>query len=209
MVTSIIQTVPSRMDAATRQSSMIGIETKIYCDKDMTGPYNGFISSLRTIETSDLFHLHSQDDVIYCNEFADYIPELVSHMKQNRMHLLSLYAPRRKQFREHASKGIRIGKFSNFLTGVCLLISPNLKRALIKNSYAYNGRHDDVYINMVLREYKESAFVHIPSLVQHNVLMPSTMKHATNSLRTSELYDEDFVLKWKASKNLPEGRTLV
>lgn len=190
------------MEHAVRQATTIGIKTEIYCDKDMTGPYNGFISSLRTIESSKDYHLHSQDDVIYCKDLADYIPVLEKEMMDRRIHLISLYAPRRKQFREHAQKGVRIGKFSNFLTGVCLLISPHLKRALINNAWTYEGRHDDVYINSVLRLFDEHAYVHIPSLVQHNIALPSTMKHATNTLRTSELYDEDFVIKFKSSPNV-------
>ena len=200
-----IQTIPERLWHAEEQVREIvfparpsGIEPSIYLDKDKVGPFKAFIQTLREVPSGDHYRLHMQDDITYCDDFVDYLPEVERVMRENDYHIISLYAPRRKHMVEQYAKGKRIGTFPNFLTMVCSVMSPWLVSKCLEHAHQFQDKHDDVYIAEILREYRCKAYVHLPSLVQHDITIPSSMKHANNLLRTSPVFDKDFVKKWKA-----------
>jgi len=200
-----IQTIPERLWHAEEQVREIvfparpsGIEPVIYIDKAKVGPFKAFIETLREVPSGDRYRLHMQDDITYCDDFADYLPEVERIMRADDIPLLSLFAPRRKHMVEQNAKGRRIGTFPNFLWMQCVVMSPWLVEKLLERADSYTDRHDDVYVSSVLYYYYKTAKVHLPSLVQHDITIPSSMKHANNDKRTSPLFDKDFVKKWKA-----------
>jgi hypothetical protein len=139
-----------------------------------------------------------QDDLIYCNRFKDYLPELEALIKEGDYHLVSLFAPRRKHMKEQFDAGKRIGTFPNFLWMQCVVFSPWLVNKFLVHSHQYHDKHDDSYVSLILNHYKVKAYVHLPSLVQHDITIPSSMKHANNDKRTSEIFDANFVDKHQA-----------
>lgn len=207
-----IQTIPERLWHAEEQVREIvfparphGLEPAIYIDKAKIGPFRAFIQTLREVPSGDHYRLHMQDDITYCDDFVDYLPEVERVMREDDIPLLSLFAPRRKHMVEQLAKGKRIGTFPNFLWMQCVVMSPWLVSKLLEHAEGYNDKHDDVYVSSILYYYYKTAKVHLPSLVQHDITIPSSMKHANNEKRTSPLFDKDFVTKWKAQKlNQPQ-----
>lgn len=195
-----IQTIPSRFEHAKEQADEIGIPCSIYIDKNKDGPFKAFVETLKAFPTGDQYRLHMQDDITLTDDLKDYLPEVERQMREKDIELLSLFAPRRKHMDEQFTKGKRIATFPNFLWMQCVVMSPWLCQKLIEHAYQYDDKHDDVYVNAVLRAYKKGAFVHLPSLVQHDITIPSSMGHANNDKRTSPLFDPHFVKTWKSEQ---------
>lgn len=196
-----IQTIPERQYHALEQLSELGLpDTSIYTDYDKVGPFKAFIETLREFPSGGEYRLHMQDDITLCDDLKDYLPELERQMRDNNYDIVSLYAPRRKHMDEQYAKGIRIGTFPNFLTMACCMMSPWMVEKCLAHAHQFDDKHDDVYVAAVLSAYKRRGYVHLPSLVQHDISIPSSMKHANNILRTSRVYDKDFVAKWKAEQ---------
>lgn len=193
----VIQTIPERLKFARLQAEKLGVHCDRWVDAEKKGPFLGFIDSLNFCPSGDEYRLHMQDDIIFCDDFVDYLPTLEEMMRKKEINLLSLFAPRRKHMRVQFEKGKRIGSFPNFLWMQCVIMSPLMVSRLKEHAHQYDDKHDDVYVNAVLRAYKDKAFVHLPSLVQHDIGIPSSMGHANNDKRTSELFDPHFVTKWK------------
>jgi len=197
---AVIQTIPERYEHAQKQSVELGLHTSIYTDKDKDGPFKAFIETLRQIPSNGEYRLHMQDDLILCDDLKEYLPHLEQEMDNKGIDLLSLFAPRRKHIKEQYDAGKRIGTFPNFLWMQSVVMSPSFVDKLLYHAHQYDDKHDDTYVAAVLSFYKIKAYVHLPSLVQHNITILSSMKHANNEKRTSELFEKDFVTKWKAGK---------
>lgn len=196
-----IQTIPERSQHALEQLNELGLPaTFIYTDHDKIGPFKAFIETLKAYPSGDEYRLHMQDDITFCDGFKDYLPEVERLMREGQYDLLSLFAPRRKHMDEQFAKGKRVGTFPNFLWMQCVVMSPWLVERLLAHSHQYDDKHDDVYVAAVLDAYKRKAYVHLPSLVQHDVSIPSSVGHANNDKRTSRIFDKDFVTNWKATR---------
>lgn len=197
-----IQTVPERLEFAKRQAKLLDFPCDIYVDEKKEGPFKGFIASMETFPSGNEYRLHMQDDIILCDDFKDYFPEVERMMTENDMHLLGLYAPRYKQHRNAHAKGRRFVKSIAGFAMPCIVFSPSMVDKMVRCAPQYTASpHDDWYVTEVCWAFKISAYVHIPSLTQHNVWeMKSSLGHAQNERRTSEIFEKDFVTKWKASR---------
>jgi hypothetical protein len=198
-----IQTVPSRLEAAERQRKALDYPCAIHID-DMTGPFNGFVDSLRKVPSGDQYRLHMQDDIILADDFKDYIPQVQKIMEDNGMHLMSLYAPRHKQLRDAYAKGRPFCQSFAGFAMPCIAFSPFMVEKMLEYApYYTQSKHDDWFVSEVCVVYRIKAYVHLPSITQHNVWdMKSSMGHAQNDRRTSDIFEKNFVTKWKQSQNL-------
>lgn len=196
---AIIQSIPDRRDIAKRQADAFGLPCDIYVDEAMSGPFKGFYDSLLAYPSGSEYRLHMQDDLIYCDSFKDYLPEVERLMRDEGMHLLSLYAPRVKQLREQHAKGRRYCRSFKGFAMQCIVFSPYLVECMLELAPHYDrSPHDDWFVSEVVLETGIKPFVHLPSLCQHNVFeIPSSMRHPKSIKRTSEIFDKDFVTSWK------------
>jgi len=203
----IIQTVPERLPYAEKQRELLGLPCDIHIDVNKTGPFNGFVDSLRNFDYGNEYRFHMQDDLILCDDLKDYIPEAERIMRENDMHLMSLYAPRYKSLKESYEKGRPWAKSLAGFAMQAIVFSPMLVKQMLDDAHYYKGwKHDDWFVTDVCRYHKIGAYVHLPSLCQHNVFeMKSVMGHPTSIRRTSEIFFPDFVTKWKTQKlNQPQ-----
>lgn len=196
---AVIQCVLERQWYAERTiSEFTKITGHMYVDRNRVGPFQGFINTLKRFPSGDEYRLHLQDDVILTRNLEDYLPSLEDEMRSRSIDVLSLYAPRRGHIDTSAELGERIAKFPNFLTMVSVLFSPWAVEAMLRHAGEYDGFDDDTYVQKVLRKNRRKAYLHLPSLAQHNVALKSSMGHAATQARTSKYFDPDFVSKWKA-----------
>lgn len=172
----------------------------LYVDRHRVGPYKAFIASLERFPSGPEYRLHLQDDVILTPSLEDYLPTLEQEIRAREIDVLALYAPRRGHIDASASAGDRFAPFPNFLTMVAVLFSPWAVDALMRHSGEYHEPYDDSYVQLILKKYKRKAYVHLPSLAQHNVRLKSSVGHAATSARTSKYFDPEFVAKWKAGE---------
>jgi hypothetical protein len=200
---AIIQTVPERLAAAEEQRKALNFPCDIHVDVDKTGPFKGFVASLNAFDYGDEYRLHMQDDLILCDDFKDYIPEVERIMREKDMHLMSLYAPRYKQHLNAHAKGRPYVKSIAGFAMQCIVFSPLMVKHMKELAPFYTfSHHDDWFVTEVCWATKTAAYVHIPSLTQHNVFeMKSVMGHATSERRTSQIFEKDFVTKWKAKQS--------
>lgn len=196
----VIQTIPARLEFAERQAKVLGVHTDIFVDKDLQGPFKGFIQSLRDIPSGEQYRLHMQDDLILCPGLIYYLPTLQREMREKSMHYLSFYASRRKVFSHALKAGERIIKapIENYLPLLCTILSPWLVDRLLAHSHQFDqdNKADDMYLAAVMKHYKTPAYYHIPSLAQHDIGIKSSIGYTNNKMRTSAIFDEQFVGRW-------------
>lgn len=198
---AVIQCVLERQWYAERTiAEFKAIPGHIYVDRHRVGPYRGFINSLERFPSGDEYRLHLQDDVILARNLEDYLPTLEQEVRAREIDVLALYAPRRGHIDASAAAGERFAPFPNFLTMVAVLFSPWAVGAMLEYSSTYSDIHDDFYVQTVLKKTKRKAYLHLPSLAQHNVRLKSSLGHASTVSRTSKYFDPDFVTKWKAGE---------
>lgn len=199
---AIIQTIPSRLELAKKQRDALGTDCDIYVDEAMSGPFKGFHGSLMAHDYGSEYRLHMQDDLIYADNFKDYFPEVERLMRENDMHLLSLYAPRYKTLKAARDKGRRFCRSFAGFAMQCIVFSPSFVQQMLELApyYTYSP-HDDWFVSEAVRATKIKPYVHLPSLCQHNVFeIRSSMGHPTSIRRTSEIFEPDFVNKWKSAR---------
>lgn len=203
---AIIQSIPARYELALKQREALGFPCEIYVDEKLSKPFKGFWDSLLAYDSSDDYRLHMQDDLIYCDDFRDYIPEVMRLMREEDMHLFSLYGPRVKQLREAHAKGRRYCQSFKGFAMQCIVFSPWLVEKMKELAPYYTGsHHDDWFVSEVVLYTKIKPFVHLPSLCQHNIWeIPSSMRHPKSIKRTSEIFEKDFVTKWKSQQPISQ-----
>lgn len=196
---AVIQCVLERQYYAERTiGEFRSIPGHLYVDRNRVGPYRAFINSLERFPSGDEYRLHLQDDVILTRNLEDYLPTLEQEVRAREIDVLALYAPRRGHIDESVAAGERFARFPNFLTMVAVLFSPWAVAKMQEHSTEYDEPYDDSYVQLVLKKYRRKAYVHLPSLAQHNVRLKSSVGHAATAARTSKYFDPDFVEKWKA-----------
>ena len=56
-------------------------------------------------------------------------------------------------------------------------------------------KDDDVFVAYVMKKYNIKAKVHLPSIVQHNTEIKSSLGHANSKNRESKVFDKDYITK--------------
>jgi hypothetical protein len=193
----VIQTIPSRLAKAEAQSKALGLPCDLYVDTLMEGPFKAFIKTFIAIPYLNEYRFHMQDDLILADGLSGYLPSLERKMQNEGMHYLSLYSTPRKVFTDAHKNGLRFIKAPvlNYLHLQCVMFSPWLCSKLVEHAGEFdpNNRADDVYLANIIRAYKIPAYYHIPSLVQHDISMPSSVGYVNNKMRTSPIFDKHFM----------------
>lgn len=189
-----VQAVPKRMLYIKNQLRKYKNEVNIYfnIDEHYTGSFNSFKNMLNI--PVDNYRLHLQDDIILADNLLFNLDYLSNLMNSNNIDVLSLYANPRKAIKKAFDEGKSLVELKPFLMMQGVVFSKrviDLMKVEINNSR--QTKHDDVFVQDVLRMYKIKAYCHLPSLVQHNLELDSIMQHAKNTKnRTTRLFDKDF-----------------
>jgi hypothetical protein len=147
--------------------------------------YKGTLHNFKRIMSEDYgvatHLLVLQDDVIFAENFAEHLTELV---KLNH-HCISLFAPPRKVYKEQLELGTRLYIEKNFLWCQAVLYRTDFRLGLIAHKYTeaqlkeIRGKHDDVMVGQYAKDTKQHVLITIPSIVQHDIAIPSTLGTAS------------------------------
>ena len=189
----IIQAVPERHKNVDIIKEKIP-NVIVYLDSIKQGNYKTFVESLNIHEQAD-FTLRLQDDVLIPNGFYEYLPVLEKIMIEENIDILSLFSLKRKFLEQQISLGIKISEYPSFLMMQAVIFSKKISKELLEYSKTYEEqKHDDVLIRDFLRDTKQKAYVHLPSLVQHRIDIKSTLSHSASITRQSNTFDKNYIL---------------
>ena len=166
-------------------------------DYEKKGALKSFLKMAKEYKFNE-YKLHLQDDIVIADNLKDYLPKLESYMQNKEIHLLSLFAPNRKLVLEQYNEGKTIAPFPNYLWLQASIFSPMLQQIMsdeadIYNEDTFNGA--DTFVAYVLKKYKIKSYLHLPSLVQHDTNIKSTLGHANSKNRESKVFDKDYITK--------------
>lgn len=149
-------------------------------DMEYQGVSWGFLNILKKARDSNSDVCIFQDDVVLHSSFAVQAPDLIEHIAM--MRVLSLFAPPRGSF-------LKLPPEVNFVTHKSHLWHQGMmiSRLELNDIIAYFEsvgltKQDDEIMGAYLKSRKQSVWVSVPSMVQHNVNMksaignPQTMK---------------------------------
>ena len=179
-----IQAVEERKGNVERMTAALGdsVDVEVYYDKRRVSCLDSFVQMLSIPFAG--YRLHLQDDVVLPERFVDYLPYVERDMVENDYDILSLFAPRRKDLRESHSEGVKqYVVFRRFLWLQAVVFSERaisgMKQFLSDRQEVggevSDGKSADFFVQQYLQEKKRRAYVHLPSVVQHNVYMGSTL----------------------------------
>lgn len=200
---TVIQGIPERIKGIRRIKERLGdISYVVHLDQKRINAYVALIDMLETYPNDD-YRLTIQDDAILCDNFNQCLPILEQHMIKNDIKVLSLYVPNHKALNEKYKQGQYgiIKPSKSFFPCVCYILSPDIQKSLLE--YAKKGnpketKHDDDFIVEYCVKKKIPIFTIIPSMVQHDIGIPSSLGHANTDRRTSRVFEKEYF----TSKNL-------
>ena len=194
----VIQGIPERAKGIRRiRESLTGnISYTVHLDKKRINAYVTLIDML-AYYPNDEYRLTIQDDAILCDNFSQSLPLLEEYMVKNKADVLSLYVPNHKSLTQKYKDGFSgIAKPpKTFFPCVCYILSPKIQKELLK--YAEFGnpketKHDDDFIVEYCVKEKIHIFTIMPSMVQHDIGIPSSLGHANTDRRTSRIFEKEF-----------------
>lgn len=197
MITTI-QACEERLDTDIIKDIVKRFNAIVHVDKRRKNAFWSFKDML-DYEVDD-YRLHLQDDVIIADDLELYIPILTKLMEDNNIDLLSLFAPARKNITKNYFIGSKISGYNNYIGNQGCIFSKKFvdhMRLYIKISSQTND--DDIFINEVLSRTSTKGYLHLPTLVQHDLKYHSLLKHITTDMRTN-LFEKDFVIKMNLKK---------
>jgi hypothetical protein len=176
-----IQCVPKRKEQVDRiiaELKAMGFTNVIpFYDENYQGTLYNF-KRIMSFDYGTATHiLIIQDDVIFSENFADHLMELIKF----NYHCISLFAPPRKIYKEQLAIGTRLYVEKNFLWCQAVLYRTDFRLGLMKHNYTetqlskVKGQHDDVMIGEYAKDTKQYVLVTIPSIIQHDLSIPSTL----------------------------------
>jgi len=176
-----IQCVPKRKEQVDRiiaELTEMGFTNVIpFYDKNYEGMMFNFKRILEYDYGNSSHMLLIQDDIIFADNFKDHLSNLI---KLNH-HCVSLFAPPRKAYIEQLELGTRLYVEKNFLWNPAVLYRNDFRLGLIKYDYNENqlkeiaNKHIDVMMAIYAKATKQYVLVTIPSIVQHDLSIPSTL----------------------------------
>jgi hypothetical protein len=190
-----IQGVPERMESINKiQASFTKTKVELFCDYEKVGNFPTFLKIFNT-QCSD-YRLYLQDDVILPPMFEDYLPELEKLMFNSGIDILSLFAPRHNVLHTQYAEGKTIGEYRNLDWKQAFMVSPRANELIINFSVNYDQDvegGDTMFLREFLKVHEIQPYFHLPSLVQHDVNIPSSMGHGDSIMRTSAIFDERYI----------------
>jgi hypothetical protein len=133
-----------------------------------------------------------QDDVVLRKGIGASVAEVMLHIDSGRMQAVSLFAPPRAVMRRAYDEGHNFVETFDFLWAQGLLLTPAFCAGLVEFSAGMTTKHDD----SVMRDYSVAkgvpVFNCLPSLVQHDLNLKSTLgtpKSLLGKMRRSDVWE--------------------
>ncbi len=146
-------------------------------DERREGPAINFAKILELASSSDSPCLILQDDAVLHNQFFDHLPDIVSRLEE--VGAVSLFCPPRKPFREAMEKGHSWVANYRHLWQPGVMLTSEFAKGMLERSrrddVEVNPKYDEGIISGFLKERKAAIWVTIPSLIQHNINVPSAI----------------------------------
>ena len=193
----IIQGIPERAKGIKRIRESLGdTECVVHLDKKRINAYVTLIDMLIDYTNND-YRLTIQDDAILCDNFSESLPLLEKYMRKHNTDVLSLYVPNHKVLTQKYKEGFSgvTKPAKTFFPCVCYILSPKIQKELLLYSTAGSPKetkHDDDFIVEYCVKEKIPIFTIIPSMVQHDIGIPSSLGHANTDRRTSRIFEKEF-----------------
>lgn len=182
----IVQAIPDRVKHVKKQ--LAGYDYDMVIDREKRGAFWGFKQCLEVPQIKP-YRLHFQDDILLAKDFLRRFDEMNIGKKQ----VISLFASPRKVNDEAYRAGKHYEKISRFLWLQAVLFSAEAIHLLnYEKAFTTEKKHDDVFVDEVLKKHGIIAFTKIPGIVQHDLSMDSSIGHS-NSLpnRKSRLFIDE------------------
>lgn len=189
-----IQAVPER-ESYVRTSIVPGLErhgladVRVMTDHSHNGPLWNASRIWEQVAHEREPALILQDDVILHPAFGVHIAAVSRH----GLEAVSLFAPPRKDMTRFYESGHNFVENYRFLWMPGMILSPGFCSGLLE----YAGGKDTIHDDSVLGEYSATAGIPVwnmlPSLVQHNLEIRSTLGTATkvgNTVRETRVWDD-------------------
>lgn len=203
-----IQAVKERENYIREQIKDFVGEPIIHIDEKRQGCLTSFMDML---EYKDDYRAHLQDDIILADNFEKYLPYLTDFMSKNDIHLFSLYVPKMRRISQLTEYRDGISYLKWFVAGFFPLQGAIFSSKFIdlmrkeikgkKREYYENMQkgnrnlNDDEFIMLVANKYKINSYLHIPSLVQHNVNLASVNGNNVTMDRISDNFEKNYITK--------------
>lgn len=208
-----IQTVEERFNYIKEQTKDFYRQPIYHVDLERKGCLSGFLDMLE-YDVQD-YRVHLQDNIILADGFEEYLPFLQEFMEKQNFDMLSLYVPKMR----------RINQLSEYKNGVSYLYWFALgffplqgaifskkfvelmrkevkgkKRDKYESMKKQKGEqtrqlHDDEFVMLVAQKYNIKPYIHVPSLVQRNIKIQSTIGSITDSNHESGSFDKDYITR--------------
>ena len=192
-----VQCITERLELAKSVIKDADIPALFYVDVDKEGCLPSFGAMLNEFPI-DEYRLHLQDDLMFADNISLYLPKIESYMQNKDLHVLSLFAPNRKLILKQYQEGKVIAPFPNYLWLQATMFSPKFQsvmRSEYNNLSDKSIKDDDVFVAHVMKKHKVKAHVHLPSIVQHNIDIKSSLGHANSKNRESKVFDKNYINK--------------
>lgn len=187
----IIQSVPERQSNVDIMLKKVP-NAVVIRDNNKIGNMPTFLSSLKLHQG---YTLRLQDDIIIPNGFSDYLEKIENHMRENDLHVVSLFSMKRNELDGYYKGGHGIYPYRNFIAMLAVVFSP-LATEKMKEYVPITEdekKHDDIFVRECFKKNKIKTYVHLPSLVQHRIDIKSMVGHPQSITRTSNTFDKDFI----------------
>lgn len=196
LITCVVQCVPERANIVNNIIDRLikRMEVLPFFDYEHKGVRWNF-NRILNYQYQTEYILYLQDDVIFCNHFEENILDIIKY----DFDAVSLFVPPRKKYLQMMDKGVRFYEEKDFLWMPGMLFKKGFLSDLSKYSEKNNTMHDDVLVGDFCKETKRYVKIAIPSLVQHNLSIKSTLGTATKvgkTLRQSPLFNPEINLRW-------------
>lgn len=203
-----VQAIPARQDYIEQVISPRllsgGLVTAIIpiVDHDGRGPLWNALRVWKKVAASGETAFIIQDDSIPHRQFAECARDIIAHVENGTMHAVSLFAAPRKRYDEIAAQNCNFIETYDFLGLPGTIMTPTFASGLV--DYAATStepKHDDVVVNNYIRASGIPIWTAIPSIVQHDLNVRSSMRHPKSPAgiaRRSRLWWKEIPSGWFA-----------
>ena len=175
-------------------------------DHDHNGPFWNASRIWEQIAHEAEPALYLQDDVILHPAFGHHLSVIAGH----GLEAVSLFAPPRNDMTRFHEDGYTFVENYRFLWMPGMILSPGFCRGLVEYARTQDTIHDDSVLGDYSRLARIPVWNVLPSLVQHNLQIRSTLGTATkvgNTVRETRVWQDDIPLDHYARvRSAPYGK---
>ena len=198
MFKAVVQAVPERAKFIKSIKEalfpLVGDNVILHIDGERRGPYGSFNDLLKKYTSEDEYMMYMQDDILFADNYKEKLMAHYEKCKEMGWDYLGLFAPNRKDITEAYNNGVEYYRFKSIWMQACF-ISPKFQRLLREGLDDYsrtttNTKSNDAYVDFIIKKHKlEEIYVCLPSLVQHDMSIPSSISHSRSATRMSNLFN--------------------